>query len=41
MGLIGYAFMVDRVCGFITLITYFLSLGAAGYSFSQVGHGRA
>ena len=40
MGLIGYAFMIDRIYGFITLITYFLSLGATGYSYSKVGHGK-
>ena len=26
--------------GFITLTTYLLSLGASGYSYSRVGHGR-
>ena len=39
MGLIGYAFIVNRVFGFITLITYFLSLAATGYSYNKVGHG--
>jgi hypothetical protein len=39
MGLIGYAFIVNRVFGFITLITYFLSLAATGYSYKKVGHG--
>jgi hypothetical protein len=37
--MIGYSFLVDGVYGFITLITYFLSLGATAYSYSQVGHG--
>ena len=40
MGMIGYAFMLNKVYGFITLVTYFLSLGASGYSYSKVGHGR-
>jgi hypothetical protein len=38
---IGYAFAVDRVAGFVTLVTYFLCLGATAYSYSRVGHGRA
>ena len=38
-GMIGYAFLVDRTLGFITLVTYFLSLGATGYSYSKIGHG--
>jgi hypothetical protein len=38
--LIGYAFLVDNTYGFITLFTYFLSLGATAYSYSRVGHGR-
>lgn len=40
MGLIGYAFLVNRNFGMITLLTYFMSLGATGYSYSKVGHGR-
>ncbi len=39
MGMIGYTFRIDRPFGFITLITYFLQLGATWYSYSQVGHG--
>lgn len=38
-GMIGYAFLVNRVYGFATLLTYFLSLGATAYSYTQVGHG--
>ena len=37
--MIGYTFQVSRQFGFITLITYFLSLAATAYSYSQVGHG--
>ena len=37
--MIGYTFLVDKPYGFITLVTYFLSLGATAYSYSQVGHG--
>ena len=40
MGLIGYAFLVNKAAGVITLVTYFLSLGATGYSYYRVGHGR-
>jgi hypothetical protein len=40
MGLIGYSFLVNQAYGFITLATYFLSLGATGYSYSKVGHGQ-
>jgi hypothetical protein len=40
MGMVGYAFLVGRVPGAITLVTYFLCLGATGYSYSRVGHGR-
>jgi len=39
-GLIGYAFWVGKVQGFVTLGTYFLSLLATWYSYSRVGHGR-
>jgi hypothetical protein len=39
-GLIGYAFLVGKVQGFVTLGTYFLSLLATWYSYSRVGHGR-
>jgi len=37
--MIGYTFLINNRYGFITLITYFLSLAATAYSYSQVGHG--
>jgi len=37
--MIGYTFLVSKPCGFITLVTYFISLAATAYSYSQVGHG--
>ena len=37
--MIGYAFIVRPLYGFITLPTYFLSLGATAYSYAKVGHG--
>ena len=37
--MIGYTFLVNKTYGFITLVTYFLSLAATAYSYSQVGHG--
>ena len=37
--MIGYSFLVNRTFGFITLVTYFMSLAATAYSYSQVGHG--
>jgi hypothetical protein len=37
--LIGYAFAVGKPSGFITLLTYFLCLGAAAYSYTKVRHG--
>jgi hypothetical protein len=39
MGMIGYAFLAREVYGAVTLVTYFLCLGATGYSYSRVGHG--
>ncbi len=39
MMLIGYAFLVGRPYGFITLIAYFINLAATLYSYSRVGHG--
>ncbi len=41
MGMIGYAFLVDKLAGFVTLATYFVSLGATFYSFARAGHGRS
>jgi len=36
--MIGYAFLVGKPYGFITLITYFLNLAATFFSYSRVGH---
>jgi hypothetical protein len=38
-GMIGYVFIARPVYGFITLLTYFLGLGATAYSYARVGHG--
>ena len=40
MAMIGYAFLVGKVYGFITLITYFINLAATAYSYARVGHGE-
>lgn len=37
--MIGYAFMVGRSFGFITLVTYFINLAATFFSYARVGHG--
>jgi hypothetical protein len=34
-GLIGYAFFVAPAAGFVTLVTYFLSLGGTGYAHAR------
>lgn len=39
MGMIGYAFAVGKVFGFITLATYFVCLAATAYSYTRVKHG--
>jgi hypothetical protein len=39
MGMIGYSFLAKKGYGFVTLVTYFLSLGATAYSYMHVGHG--
>ena len=39
MGMIGYAFLVKKSYGALTLVTYFLSLAATAYSYVNVGHG--
>jgi cell division protein FtsW (lipid II flippase) len=39
LAMIGYSFGVQKLYGFITLGTYFLSLIAAWYSYTKVGHG--
>jgi hypothetical protein len=38
-GGVGYSFLVAPAYGVITLLTYFLSLGATAYSYKRVGHG--
>jgi len=38
MVMIGYAFLANRTYGVVTLITYFLGLGATWYSLSRVGY---
>lgn len=37
-GFIGYSFLVNDAYGFITLVTYFISLAATAYSFAKVRH---
>jgi hypothetical protein len=37
--MIGYAFLVRRDYGYVTLATYFLSQVAALYSYLKVRHG--
>jgi hypothetical protein len=37
--MIGYSFGVSREYGFVTLVTYLISLLATWYSYSKVGHG--
>jgi hypothetical protein len=39
LGMIGYAFLVSRPAGFLTLATYFASLFATWWSYRHVGHG--
>lgn len=39
MAMVSYSFLIKRSFGFITLITYFLSLMATWYSYAKVGHG--
>lgn len=39
MAMIGYTFLIKEAFGFITLITYFIGLLAAWYSYSKTGHG--
>ncbi len=38
LGMIGYSFLIRRIYGFITLGTYFMTLFASWYSFSQASH---
>lgn len=37
--MIGYAFLVSKSYGFLTLITYFINLAATFFSYARVGHG--
>jgi hypothetical protein len=39
MGMIGYAFIIGKPYGFITLITYFINLAATAFSYARVQHG--
>jgi len=39
-GMIGFGFLVDRISGFITLLTYLISLAATAFSYKKVGHGE-
>ena len=39
MAMVGYSFLIKKSFGYVTLCTYFLSLLAAWYSYSKVGHG--
>jgi len=39
-GMIGFGFLVGQIAGFITLLTYFLSLAATAFSYKKVGHGE-
>jgi hypothetical protein len=38
-GVIGYSFLVSPAYGIVTLLTYFISLGATISSYKRVGHG--
>lgn len=37
--MIGYAFLVGKPYGFVTLLTYFINLVATFFSYARVGHG--
>jgi CDP-diglyceride synthetase len=39
IGMVGYSFSVGKAYGLLTLVTYFLNLFAAWYSYSKVRHG--
>jgi len=39
MAMIGYAFLLGRSYGYVTLATYFLHMGATAYSYGRVKHG--
>jgi hypothetical protein len=38
--MIGYSFLTRELYGVITLVTYFLQLGATWYAYRRVGHGQ-
>lgn len=38
LGMIGYAFGVDKRCGFITLVSYFINQVATFYAYFRVGY---
>ena len=38
---IGAAFRVSEIGGFVVLVSYFICLAATAYSYRRVGHGRA
>jgi polyferredoxin len=40
MSLIGYSFLVGKIYGYATLLTYFVHMGATAYSYGRVRHGR-
>ena len=40
MAMIGYAFLVGKPYGAVTLVTYFINLGMTAYAFARVGHGE-
>jgi hypothetical protein len=37
MAMIGYSFLVDRICGFVTLVTYFIQLAVMLYTHVRKG----
>jgi hypothetical protein len=37
--MIGYAFLTKKIFGYLTLVTYFISLLSTWYSYSRVGNG--
>jgi hypothetical protein len=39
MAMIGYAFLLGRSYGYVTLANYFLHMGATAYSYGRVKHG--
>ena len=39
IALIGYAFLVDNLLGYVTLVPYFAGLAATWYSYAHAGHG--